>query len=157
MKRHLKACWWWPNVDCWLDSFEKFRGSGPVLLRNSIFLWFFRGVRTPCPLLWIRAWDWTMYTLIEIYRNPILSCALAFVRHFAYFLSHAQIFKLTKHSFLIPFRSGLDPNRFCKCKKREKDRATGTSTSFSASTVQQVEREMCSFWISSFCLKLNSL
>ena len=28
----------WPNVECWLSSFENFRGSGPVLLRNSIFL-----------------------------------------------------------------------------------------------------------------------
>ena len=34
-----------------------FRGPGfwPVLLRNPICLWFFRGVLTPCPL-WIRAW-----------------------------------------------------------------------------------------------------
>ena len=29
---------------------------------------------------------------------------------FACFLSHAQMFKLTKHSFLIPFGSDLDPN-----------------------------------------------
>ena len=26
-----------------------FRGSGSLLLGNPIFLWFFRGVRTPCP------------------------------------------------------------------------------------------------------------
>ena len=26
-----------------------FRGSGSILLGNPIFLWFFRGVRTPCP------------------------------------------------------------------------------------------------------------
>ena len=37
------ACRWWPNVECWLGSFENFKGSGSVLLRNSIFLWFFRG------------------------------------------------------------------------------------------------------------------
>ena len=36
------ACQWWPNVECWLGSFENFRGSGPVLQRNYIFLWFFR-------------------------------------------------------------------------------------------------------------------
>ena len=43
------ACRWWPNVECWLGSFENFRRSC-LLLRNSIFLWFFRwGVRTPCP------------------------------------------------------------------------------------------------------------
>ena len=107
----LLACRWWPNVECWLGSFENSRGSGPVLLRNSIFLWFFRrgGGGGPDPLspLWIR----TMYTLIEIYWKPILSCASAFVRHFAYFLSHAQIFKLTKRSFLNSIRSDLDGSK----------------------------------------------
>ena len=51
------ACRWWPNIKCWLGSFVIFRGSGPALLRNPIFLWFFRGggVRTPCPPFWIRA------------------------------------------------------------------------------------------------------
>ena len=37
----------------------------------------------------------------------ILSCASAFVRHFVYFLSHAQIFKLAKHSVFPEFHSGL--------------------------------------------------
>ena len=36
------ACYWWPNVECWLGIFENSRGSGPVLLRKSIFLRFFR-------------------------------------------------------------------------------------------------------------------
>ena len=31
---------WWPNIECWLDSFVIFRGSGPVSLGNPIFLWF---------------------------------------------------------------------------------------------------------------------
>ena len=31
-----------------------YRGSGPVLLRNPLFLWFFRGGQDPCPHLWIR-------------------------------------------------------------------------------------------------------
>ena len=91
--------------------------SDPVLLRNSIFLWFFQGggggggVRNPFPPFWIRAWDRPMYTLIEINWKPILSCASAFVGHFAYFLSHAQNFKLTKHSFLNSIRvwSGSKP------------------------------------------------
>ena len=46
------AFWRCSNVECRLGSFENFRRSGPVLLRNSIFLWFFRcggGFRTPCP------------------------------------------------------------------------------------------------------------
>ena len=80
------------------------RGSGLVLLRSSIFLWFLGGgggggEGTPVPPLWIRAWDQPMYTLIEIFWNPILSCASAFVRHYAYFLSHAQFFRMTKHSW----------------------------------------------------------
>ena len=47
VKRHLNglslACRWWPNIECWLGSFGIFRGSGPILQRNPIFLWFFRG------------------------------------------------------------------------------------------------------------------
>ena len=34
----------WLTVALWF-----FRESGPVLLENPIFLWFFGGVRTPCP------------------------------------------------------------------------------------------------------------
>ena len=69
-KPHLNgislACRWWPNIECWLGSFVIVRGSRPVLLRNPIFLWFFRGrggegggVGTPCPPppLWIRTWQ----------------------------------------------------------------------------------------------------
>ena len=40
---------WWPNIECWLGSFVIFRGSGPVLLRNHIFLWFFMGSGPLCP------------------------------------------------------------------------------------------------------------
>ena len=36
-----------PNIECWIGSFVLLRGSGPVLLRNPIFLLFSRGVRTP--------------------------------------------------------------------------------------------------------------
>ena len=46
------ACRWWPYIECWLCSFVILRDSGPVLQRNPIFLWFFRGVGvvpTPCP------------------------------------------------------------------------------------------------------------
>ena len=66
---------WWPNVECWLGSFENSRGSGPVLLRNSIFLCYSGGGgggggRDPLSPVWIRAWNRTMYTLIEITENP---------------------------------------------------------------------------------------
>ena len=54
-KHHLtgisRACRWWPNIECWLGSFVIFKGSGPVLLRNTIFLWFNRGIWTPVPPL----------------------------------------------------------------------------------------------------------
>ena len=64
-KRHLNgvllACQWWPNIECWLGSFVIFRGSGCVLLKIPIFLWFFfcgggGGVQTQS-LLWISTWD----------------------------------------------------------------------------------------------------
>ena len=48
-----------PTINAGLVALSFFRGSGSVLLRNPIFLWFFKGVRTPCPPppppLWIRS------------------------------------------------------------------------------------------------------
>ena len=40
------------NIECWIGSFVILRGSGPVLLklRNTIFLYFFRGVGGRDPL-----------------------------------------------------------------------------------------------------------
>ena len=59
-RRHLNGVSlvgrWWPNIEWWIGSLVILRGSGPVLLRNPIFLSFSRGVRIPCPLLWIRTW-----------------------------------------------------------------------------------------------------
>ena len=41
-KRHLNgvslACRFWPKIESWLGSFTILRGSGPVLLKNPIFL-----------------------------------------------------------------------------------------------------------------------
>ena len=52
-KRHLNgvslACRLWPKIECWYGSLWFFNGSGPVLLRNPIFLWFYRAVG-PDPL-----------------------------------------------------------------------------------------------------------
>ena len=49
-KRHLNgvllAGRWWPNIEWGISNFVILRGSGPVLLRNLIFLYFFRGVWT---------------------------------------------------------------------------------------------------------------
>ena len=70
----LLVCWWLPTIECWLGSFVIFqgiRGSGPVLLRNSIFLWFFRGVLTPCPRLWIR--KWRDYSVIPQYQSLVIA------------------------------------------------------------------------------------
>ena len=44
------ACRWWPNIEFKLGSFVILRGSGLVLLRNPILLWFSGGVQTPHPL-----------------------------------------------------------------------------------------------------------
>ena len=73
------ACRWWPNVECWLGSFENFRGSVPVLLWNSIFLWFFRG-RGGGKGIWTlhppsgSAHGTGQCTLVVIYWKPIWSC-----------------------------------------------------------------------------------
>ena len=56
-KHHLNvislACRWWPTLNAGLVALWFFRGSGPVLLRNPIFLCFFWGVggvsRPPVP------------------------------------------------------------------------------------------------------------
>ena len=45
------ACWLWPNIECWLGSFTILRGSGLVLLKRYVFLWFSRlGSGRPVPL-----------------------------------------------------------------------------------------------------------
>ena len=46
------ACRWWPNIECWLGSFVIFRGTGPILLGNPLFLWFFRTGPDPLSPLW---------------------------------------------------------------------------------------------------------
>ena len=64
-KRHLNgvslAGRWWPNIECWIVSFFILRGSGPVLLRNPIFLYFFRGGRDPLSPFWTCSWPWFFY------------------------------------------------------------------------------------------------
>ena len=46
-KHHLNGvllvCLWRPNIEHGLVALWFFKWSGPVLLRNLIFLWFFRG------------------------------------------------------------------------------------------------------------------
>ena len=45
----------WPRIESWLGSFTILRGSGPVLLKKTIFLCFSRGSGPPAPPpLWIR-------------------------------------------------------------------------------------------------------
>ena len=62
------ACWWWPNVECWLGSFWEFQGIRSSIAWNSMFFCDFSG--GGLPPLWIHSWDRTMSTLIEIYWNP---------------------------------------------------------------------------------------
>ena len=107
------ACRWWPNVECWLGSFENSWGSGPVLLRNSIFLWFFGGgggggggggwSGPPVPPLDPRMGPDNVYTYWDILKTHFI-VRIGFCTHFAYFLSHAKFFKFTKHSFLNSIR-----------------------------------------------------
>ena len=107
---------------------------------------FFRGggVRTPCPPSGSAHGTGHCIHLLRYTENPFYR-ALRLLYDTAYFLSHAQILKLTKHSFL----NTRIQNRFCKCKFREKERETGTCTSFRenqrASTYRQEreEREIC--------------
>ena len=82
------ACPWWPNVECWLGSFESFRGSGPVLLRNSP--------------LWICAWDRTMYTLKTHFIVRMGFCTTLCVLSIA----REHIF-LIDETFFPEFHSGL--------------------------------------------------
>ena len=79
------------NTECWLGSFVIFLGSGLVLWRNPIFLWFFRGgVKTPCPPLWIRSW-----------------------------MLHHRTFSVCQYDvdlpFFLPFRTNVICYLFCLC------------------------------------------
>ena len=54
------ACRLWPKIEGWLGGFKILRGSGPVLLGKNLYFCDFRGgggVRTPCPIFWIRTWE----------------------------------------------------------------------------------------------------
>ena len=42
------TCRWWPNIEYCLGSFVIFSGIWISIAKNHIFLWFSRGVRTPC-------------------------------------------------------------------------------------------------------------
>ena len=53
-----------------------FRGSGPVLLRNPIVLWFFSGVRTPClssGSMHVTTWRSCVLCFLEFCHLPIWS------------------------------------------------------------------------------------
>ena len=59
-----------PTLNAGLVALWFYRGSGPVLLRNPIFLYLFRGggVRTPCPPLDPHmVWLLFMYSLYNGY------------------------------------------------------------------------------------------
>ena len=74
-----------PPLNACLVVFENFRGSGPLLLRNSMFLSFFRRDGGPDPLSPSGSAHGTGLCLhllrYTVYWKPILSCASAFVRH----------------------------------------------------------------------------
>ena len=94
------ACRWWPNVECWLGCSENFRGFDLVLLRGPV----------PCPPSGSAHGTGQCVHLLRYTENPFYR-AHRLLYDTAYFLSHAQIFKLTKHSFLNSIRvwSGSKP------------------------------------------------
>ena len=71
--------------------------------------------------------------LVTTAQNPNLSCASAFVRQsrtfLVYFLSHAHIFKLTKHSILNTIRVWSGSKPYLQMEREGGERATGAGTS----------------------------
>ena len=43
-----------PNIECWFGSFVIFQQIQPSTAMKPFILWFYGGVWTPCPHLWIR-------------------------------------------------------------------------------------------------------
>ena len=70
-KRHLMVFRWQaddgPTLNAGLVAMWFFKESWPVFLRNPVCLWFFCGVRTPCPPPpWIRAWQKMSFNVNDI-------------------------------------------------------------------------------------------
>ena len=99
------ACQWWPNIECWLGSFVIFQGIWTKLLRNPIFLWFFRRGPDPRSPLWIRPWKYLRIKLLiysyqnhdQLYR-PFFSC-IAYpnflqILDISWFLTHCAPLRL---------------------------------------------------------------
>ena len=62
-----------PTLNAGLVVLENFRGSGPVLLRNSMFLWFFRwGSGPPVPPLDPRMGPDYVYTFWDILKTHFI-------------------------------------------------------------------------------------
>ena len=59
-KRHLNgvslACWWWPNIECWLGSLVIFRGIWTRIAKNLYTFVIFREDSDTLSPLRIRAW-----------------------------------------------------------------------------------------------------
>ena len=64
------------QLEFWLGSFVILRGSGPVLLRNPIFLWFQAGPGPPVPTLWIRKGHCVTLNKVHCYKIQRESCVL---------------------------------------------------------------------------------
>ena len=120
-KHHLNGvslmCRWWPKIECWFGSFVIFRGSRPVLLRNPVFLWFFKGGPDPlsppsrsahdlCGLLVYQAFKplaipkWWLVVILTL-------CMLGY---FSCFCCHQPIFS-SKNSFRNTVRVNPDQDR----------------------------------------------
>ena len=117
------ACPLWPNIECWLGSFEtfeNFRGSGPVLQRSPIFLWFFRGVRTPAPPL---PPSWSAHAKFD---KILTKCMLIFCRSWREFQQVSPFIHWWAWSALrLWLHHALQRIRLCH---KQKTDDTGTKT-----------------------------
>ena len=88
-----------PSLNAGLVCFENFRGSGPVLLRNSIFLWFFRGGSgPPVPPLDPRLGLDNVYTYWDILKTHFIVCIIFCTTLCILPITCTKIFKLTNNS-----------------------------------------------------------
>ena len=49
----LALCWWWPNIDCWLDSFVIFQVIWTSIAKQRDIFVIFQGGPDPLSLFWI--------------------------------------------------------------------------------------------------------
>ena len=85
-----------------------FRGSGPALLENPIFLWFFRGVRT-----WIRTCNFTIFWYLQCATKTQTS-----LRKCAFSIQHWWLRNVKLHRFYVEWINFVSNNSNHNLEKR---------------------------------------